>query len=167
MRLVEKSNHLTITRSGISFAVSVVNQFLNSLSQEHMNVVVLILRYIKDALEKGLIYDDKKHNQIVGYSVADWTCSPIDRRSTSEYCILVGENLIFWKSKKHNVIAKSSVEAEYIVMTLVTCELVWLKQLLKDFQFDDVRPMTLICDNQVALHIVSSLIFHVRTKHRL
>lgn len=130
-----------------------------------MNALIRILKYIKGAPGKGLIYEDKGHTQIVGYSDADWAGSPIDRRSTSGYCVLVGGNLISWKSKKQNVVARSSAEAEYKAMVLVTCELIWLKQLLKELQFEEARPMTLICDNQAALHIASNPVFHARTKH--
>ena len=136
-RLVGKLNYLTVTRPDISFAVSVVSQFLNSPCQEHMDAVIRILKYIKGAPGKGLIYKDRGHTQIVGYSDADWAGSPIDRRSTSGYCVLVGGNLISWKSKKQNVVARSSAEAEYRAMALVTCELIWLKQLLKELQFEN------------------------------
>ena len=164
-RLVGKLNYLTVTRPDISFAVSVVSQFLNSPCQEHMDVVIRILRYIKCAPGKGLVYENKGHTQIVGYSDADWAGSPIDRRSTSGYCVLVGGNLISWKSKKQNVVARSSAEAEYRAMAMATCELIWLKQLLKELQIEEARPMTLICDNQAALHIASNPVFHERTKH--
>jgi len=52
-------NYLTITRPDISFAVSVVSQFLNSPCQEHMNALIRILKYIKGAPGKALIYEDK------------------------------------------------------------------------------------------------------------
>jgi len=70
-----------------------------------------------------------------------------------------------WKRKKQSVLARSSVEAEYRAMASAACELIWLKQLLKELQFGDVTQMTLVCDNQVALHISSNPIFHERTKH--
>ena len=61
--------------------------------------------------------------------------------------------------------ARSSAEAEYRAMALAACELIWLKQLLKELQFGEVTQMTLICDNHVALHISSNPVFHERTKH--
>jgi len=62
-------------------------------------------------------------------------------------------------------VAKSSAEAEYRTMASAACELVWLKQLLRELQFRDVTQMTLVCDNQATLHISSNLVFHERTKH--
>jgi len=50
-------------------------------------------------------------------------------------------------------------------MALASCELVWLKQLLQELQFGDVTQMTLVCNNQVALHISSNPVFYERTKH--
>nr|KYP41846.1 Copia protein [Cajanus cajan] len=50
-------------------------------------------------------------------------------------------------------------------MASATCELIWLKQLLNELRFGKVTQMTLIRDNQAALHIASNPIFHERTKH--
>jgi len=62
-------------------------------------------------------------------------------------------------------VVRSSEEVEYRAMASTTCELVWLKQLLREIQFGDVTQMTLICDNQVGLHISSNPVFQEKTKH--
>jgi len=164
-RLVGKLNYLTVTRPDISYAVSVVSQFLNSLCDTHWDVVVRILRYIKRAPRKGLVYSNRGHSDIVAYTDADWAGSPSDRRSTSGYCVLIGGNLVSWKSKKQNVVAKSSAEAEYRAMALTTCELIWLKHLLQELHFSKIGTMSIICDNQAAPHIAFNPVFHERTKH--
>ena len=79
--------------------------------------------------------------------------------------MFIGGNLIFWKNKKQDVVARSSVEAKYRAMTLATCELIWLKHLLQELRFGKDEQMKLICDNQVALHISSNPVFHEMTKH--
>ncbi|XP_075078030.1 secreted RxLR effector protein 161-like [Nicotiana tabacum] len=164
-RMVGKLNYLTVTRPDISYHVNVVNQFMNSPCDSHWDAVVRIIRYIKSAPGKGLLFEDRGHEQIIGYSDADWAGSPSDRRSTSGYCVLVGGNLVSWKSKKQNIVARSSAEAEYRAMAMATCELVWTKQLLKELKFGEISRMELVCDNQVALHIASNPVFHERTKH--
>lgn len=136
-RLVGKLIYLTITRQGISFAVGVVSQFMKSPHNDHWDAVTRILRYIKRAPEQGLLYEDKGNTQLVGFCDADWAGSPIDRRSTSGYCVSIGGNLISWKSKKQNVVARSSAEAEYRAMATVPCELIWIKQLLQELKFGD------------------------------
>jgi len=161
--LVGKLNYLIVTRPDISFAVSVVSQFLNSPYENHWNAVIHILKYIKRSPRKGLLYGSNNHTRVVCYSNADWAGSLSDRRSTSRYCVSIGGNLISWKSKKQSVVARSSVEAEYRAMASAVCELFWLKQLLRELKFGDVTQIKLVYDNQAALHISSNLVFHERT----
>ena len=88
-RLISKLNYLTITRPDISFPVSVVDQLLQSSCDSHWDAVVRILRYIKGTPGQGVLYENRGHTQVVGYSDADWAGSPTDRRSTSGYCVFI------------------------------------------------------------------------------
>ncbi|GKD99451.1 hypothetical protein Tco_1387435 [Tanacetum coccineum] len=87
------------------------------------------------------------------------------RRSTTGYCILLGDSTISWKSKKQAVVSRSSAEAAYKAMTLTCCEVTWLVNLFKDLGIKDLEYVDLHCDNQVALYIATNLMFHARTKH--
>ncbi|RDX85859.1 putative helicase CHR10, partial [Mucuna pruriens] len=142
-RLVGKLIYLTITRPDISFAVGVVSQFMQASCVDHWAAVLCILIYIKKTPGQG---------------------SPIDRRSTTGFCISIGENVVFWKSKKQNTVAHSNAEVEYRAMTSATCELIWVKQLIQELKFADVQPMKLYCDNQATLHIASNPVFRERIK---
>lgn len=75
----------------------------------------------------------------------------------------IQENFISLKSKIHSVVARSDVEAEDRTVTLITCELIWLKQLLNELQFEETTQMALIYLNQARLHIASNQIFHEKS----
>ncbi|KAJ9535088.1 hypothetical protein OSB04_un001836 [Centaurea solstitialis] len=110
-------------------------------------------------------YQNNGHHIIEGFTDADYDGDPTSRRSTTGYCVFVGGNLVSWRSKKQNVVSRSSVESEYRAMAQTTCELIWLRNLTSEIGFSQTRPMNLWCDNEAAIHIASNPVFHERTKH--
>jgi hypothetical protein len=164
-RLVGKLIYLTHTRSDITYAVSVVSQFIHAPSEEHMNAVYRILRYLKGAPGKGLLYVKNDVSNIEGYTDADWAVDQTTRRSTSGYLTFVEGNLITWRSRKQKVVARSSAEAEFRGMAQGICELLWIKSVLKDLEIKYTNPIKLYCDNKAAIQIAHNPVQHDRTKH--
>ncbi|CAL8167694.1 unnamed protein product [Prunus armeniaca] len=72
-----------------------------------------ILRYLKSSPGKGLMFSKNGDLEVVGYTDADWAGFITDRRSASSYFTFVGGNLVTWRSKKQNLVSRSSAEAEY------------------------------------------------------
>ncbi|CAL9098819.1 unnamed protein product [Musa textilis] len=142
-RLVGKLIYLSHTRLYLTFAVSVVNQFIHSPYEEHLETVYRILRYLKKTPDKCLLFKKDNHMRIEAFTNADWVGSVSDRRSTSRYCIFVGDNLVTWRSKMEAVVARSSVEAEFKEVTQGICELLWLKMLLKELRIPTETPIRL------------------------
>ena len=130
-----------------------------------MDAVYQILRYLKSAPGKGLIFRKNGHVNIEGYCDSDWASCADDRRSTSGYCIFIGGNLVSWKSKKQSVVARSTAEAEYRAMALGVAELLWLKSMLVELKLDQGAKMKLWCDNKSAISIANNPVQHDRTKH--
>ncbi|KAA0025288.1 Cysteine-rich RLK (receptor-like protein kinase) 8 [Cucumis melo var. makuwa] len=164
-RLVGKLIYLSHTRHDISFAVSVVSQFMQAPYEKHMEAVNRILRYLKNTPGKGLMCRKTNKKTIEAYTDSDWVGSIIDRKSTSAYCTFVWGNLVTWRSKKQSVVARSSAEAEYRAMSLGICEEIWLQRVLSDLHQECETPLKLFCDNKAAISIANNPVQHDRTKH--
>ena len=126
-RLVGRLIYLTHTRPDISFAVSVVSRYMHDPRKDHMDAVYQILRYLKGALGKGLIFRKHGHFNIEGYCDSDWASCADDRKSTSRYCMFVGGNLVSWNSKKQFVVSMPTTEAQYRSIVVGVVEILWLK----------------------------------------
>jgi len=61
--------------------------------------------------------------------------------------------MVTWRSKKQNVVARSSVKVEFRVMAEVVCELLWVKIILNDLKVKYEVSMELTCDNKSAISI--------------
>ncbi|CAN6697200.1 unnamed protein product [Malus baccata var. baccata] len=164
-RLVGRLIYLSYTRPDIAYAVSVISQFLNSYSEAHMDAVTSILSYLKMAPGRGLVFSKNGHLNVERYTDADWAGFITDRQSTFGYFTFVGGNLVTWRSKKQNVVARSTAEAEFRDMSYDVCELLWLEKLLRDLGFKPKGAMKLHCDNKAAIEIAYNPVQHDRTKH--
>ena len=70
-RLVEKLNYLTITRPDIAYSISVLSQYMSSLTLRHLAVVEHILCYLKEVAGRGILYKKHGHTRIECLSDAD------------------------------------------------------------------------------------------------
>ena len=68
------------------------------------------------------------------YTETNYAGSIVHRRSTTGYCTFLRGNLVTWRSKKQNVVARSSTELEFRVIAQGLCELLWLKIILDDLR---------------------------------
>ena len=61
--------------------------------------------------------------------------------------------------------ALSSIEAEYIVASMVTCEAIWLWKLLVALFGQKVETTVIHCDNHSCIKLSENPVFHDRSKH--
>ncbi|KAA0066567.1 D-xylose-proton symporter-like 2 isoform X2 [Cucumis melo var. makuwa] len=86
-------------------------------------------------------------------------------KSTSRYYTFVWGNLVTWRSKKQEAVARSNAKAEYKPMSLGICEEIWLQKMLSNLCQDLEVPMKLFCDNKAAISVANNPVQHDRTKH--
>jgi len=68
---VGKLFYLSHTRPDMTYDVSVVNRFMNALSEVHMDAAIRILRFLKGALGKRIRVLKNGHLEIEGFTDAD------------------------------------------------------------------------------------------------
>ncbi|XP_021736580.1 uncharacterized protein LOC110703140 [Chenopodium quinoa] len=95
-------HYLTFTRSDISYTMQ------------------------RSTIDHGLHLYPSSISSIISYTDADWGGCLDTRRSTSGYCVFLGENLISWSFKRHATLSKSSAEAEYRGVANVVSESCWI-----------------------------------------
>ena len=157
--------YLTFTRPDISYAVQQVCLFMHDPREPHFTALKRILRYIKGTIRHGLQITKSSTTDLIAYSDADWAGCPDTRRSTSGYCVFLGDSLISWSSKPQNTVSRSSAEAEYRGVANAVAETVWLRNLFFDLGCPLSKATLVYCDNISAVYLSSNPVHHQRKKH--
>ena len=165
-RLFGKLLYLTISRSGITFVVHKLSQFMAKPNKTHMDAANHLLRYIKGSLGQEIFLSKSPYLSVKAFTYADWGSCSNTRRSVTGFCVFLEKSLVSWKSKKQQTVSRSSTDVEYRTSATVSCEVIWLKSLLKELQIEVDTPNMVYYDNQVAVYITNNPMFHERTKHK-
>ena len=150
---------------GLQYAVNKLSQFMANPLQPHWMAFKRVLRYFKETIDYGLTFRKSDFLDLVIYTDADWGSDINDRRSTSGYCVYLGENLISWSSKKQSIISKSSAESEYRAMALACSKLTWICSILKELDIKLQSTPLLLSDSTTAAAIATNPVMHSKTKH--
>jgi hypothetical protein len=163
--LVGSLLYLTATMLDIMYAASLVSRFMEFSKDSHWKMAKRILRYVAGTLNFGLWYTKSDGNQLSGYTDSDFPGSLDDRKSTSGHGFHLGSNLISWASKKQPIVSIYSAEAEYVTATSASCQVVWLRRILKDMSHIEKDPTPIFYDNTSAIAQSKNHVFHKKSKH--
>ena len=161
---------VTCTRLDLAYSVNHLAQFMSNPTLVHWIALKRVLRYFRKISHSGLLYKGSSSSSSLTYKLegwcdADWAWDIDTRRSTSGYLFKLNGNLLSWHSKKQQVVALSSTEAEYVAAATATKELVWLQALLSELGYYIQMPCTLFSDNQSFIVLSRNPRFHERSKH--
>jgi hypothetical protein len=81
------------------------------------------------------------------------------------YTVLLHSSPAAWSARKQSIIALSTAEAEYITLTVVMREILYLQALIMELYELVVHPIPIYCDNQGAIALASNNKFHACMKH--
>nr|GEU70523.1 ribonuclease H-like domain-containing protein [Tanacetum cinerariifolium] len=81
--------------------------------EPHLAALKRVFRCVRGTLDYGLQLYASITGSLVAYTDADWDGCPTIRRSTSGYCVFLGEILLSWSAKRRHTLCISSAKAEY------------------------------------------------------
>ncbi|GKD92218.1 ribonuclease H-like domain-containing protein [Tanacetum coccineum] len=157
--------YLTFTRPDLSYVVQQIFLYMHDPREPHFSALKCILRYVKGTLDFGFHLYASATTSLVGYTDADWAGCPSTRRSTSGYCIFLGDNLLSWSSKRQHMISRSSAESEYRGVANVIVEKAWLRNLLRELHSPLMTATLVYCDNLNVVYMSANPVQHQQMKH--
>ncbi|GLB34019.1 hypothetical protein LshimejAT787_0109030 [Lyophyllum shimeji] len=175
-RLVGSLIYLAVcARPDIAYAAMALGKYNSKPTRAHMLAAKGVLRYLKGTMDFALEYGSTADTQPdtvrafvnhgCGFSDADWASDELDRKSISGYCFFYHNALVSWSAVGQRTISLSSTESEYYALAHAMKEALWIRLFLTIVSFPVPKPFPLLCDNQAAGCIASSLATTSRSKH--
>ncbi|GJV70392.1 ribonuclease H-like domain-containing protein [Tanacetum coccineum] len=157
--------YLTFTRPDLSYAVQQLCLYMHDPREPYLNAMKRVLRYLRGTTDLGLQLFRSTTSQLIAYSDADWAGCPATRRSTSGYCVFLGDNLLTWSSKCQDTLSRSSGEVEYRGVANIVAKTSWIRNLLRKLHTPLFIATLVYCDNVSVVYMSANPVQHQRTKH--
>ena len=157
--------YLTASRPDLMYVTSLLSRFMQSPSKTHFAVAKRVLRYLKGTTQFGIWYKPSENGSLLGYVDSDWAGNPDDMKSTTGYAFSLGSGMFSWNSKKQEIVAQSTAEAEYVAAAAAANQAIWLRKILKDLGVQQKEATEIKCDSKSAIAIAENPVQHGKTKH--
>jgi hypothetical protein len=157
-------NYLNHTRIDTSFATQQLSRFMSKPSATHLKYAKRVISYLLHN-SYGLRYKQSKDHLVVTAYVDSDFANCKDRKSITGYIICLNGSPIIWKTVSQKIVALSTAEAEYIGITLVVQEILWLKHIFEFLSLSIESPIMIWNDNQSSIRLSDHHVQHSRTKH--
>ena len=107
---------MNFTRLDISYVICRLNRYTQNSNYEHYVTIVRLMKYFR-----GII------DVLEGYNDANWISDSDEIKSTSGYIFIFCGGVVSWKSSKQSLIARFTMESEFVALKSVGNEANWLR----------------------------------------
>ena len=155
------------TRPDVSHALSLTSRYQSDPGEAHWTAVKNILKYLKRTKDMFLVYGGDEELFVKGYVDASFNTDPDDSKSQTGYVFILNGAAVSWRSCKQSVIARSTLEAEYMAASEAATEGIWLKEFVTELGVvpSALDPMEIFCDNTGAIALAKEPRCHKSSKH--
>lgn len=127
--------YLTLSRLDITYGVHKLSQFVTQPRTSHLHATHHMLWHLKTKPRQRIFFPSSSSLQLKAFYDADWGACPDSQRFITDFCVLIGDSLVSWKSKKQPTMSRSSAEAEYHAWLPLLVNLYGLLNFLKILVF--------------------------------
>jgi hypothetical protein len=143
------------SRPDIAYATVNLSQQCANSAQEHYDQGLHVLQCLLSICKYRLNFKGASNEALVAYSDSDWAQDPTNRKSVTGNYVTLAKGCVSWLSHKQKTVAASSTEAEYMVLSDCSKQLVWIHQLLTEIGFNIPSPY-LNSDNEGSIFWASN-----------
>ena len=159
------------SRPDIANASRELAKAMDVSTEGHYKALLRAIKYVITTEDLGLTYDSgtlinfKGLWKIEAYSDSDFAGDRDTRLSVTGFSVFIGNCLVSWKSRSPKTVTLSSTEAEYVAVSEVCMEILFIKQILEFLKIIIDFPITVHCDNVGAIFLGYNEKNSQRTKH--
>jgi len=153
----------------LSNSVRELSKVMDHANRAHQKALYRVLKYVKQTKERRLILEPKRQKDLrwdmKAFSDSDFAGDTETRKSVSGFVIYLCGAPIAWRSKGQKSVTLSSTEAEYVAISEVAAEILYVVGILKFLGAEIRYPIEVNVDNIGAIYLAKNATTGSRTKH--
>jgi hypothetical protein len=141
---------------------------MDGANKAHMKGLLQVIKYVSDTQDYKLVLKPRVQDlkwELKGYSDSDFAGDADNKKSVSGFIIYLNGCPIAWRSKGQKSVTLSSTEAEYVALSEVTTEIVFIAGVLEFLNVEIQYPIEVFVDNLGAIYLSKNATSGGRTKH--
>jgi hypothetical protein len=107
-----------LTRLDIAYTLRRLSQFIADPTMTYLRALKKLSKYVRSSVQLGITFRRDRNKTLEGYSDSNSVIDKSDRMSILRNVFILAGGLVSWMSRKQKSVSTSTIEAEYIAISV-------------------------------------------------